>query len=70
MGIAIPMDADRVDSHDDAGSLGQRGVGPGLGKGSGYRAPVAPTACKLSPGGTLGGDKYDKWTNNGFPPGA
>ena len=42
MGTAIPMDAGGVDAHEDVGSLGQRGVGPGLGKGGGYRAPVAP----------------------------
>ena len=64
------MDAGAVETAaDDAGSMGQRGVGPGLGKGGAYRAPVAPTARKLPPGGTLGWDKYDKWTNNGFPPG-
>ena len=46
MGTAIPMDAGGVDAHEDVGTLGQRGVGPGLGKGGGYRAPVAPTARK------------------------
>ena len=54
MGSAIPMDAGGVDTqaaHDDAGSLGARGVGPGLGKGGAYRAP----------------ESYDKHTNNGFP---
>ena len=63
------MEAGLVDiaaAADDAGSLGQLGVGPGLGKGGGRVAPVAPTARKLPPGGTLGWDKYDKWTN-GFP---
>ena len=68
MGSAIPMDAGGVDAHDDAGSLGQRGVGPGLGKGGARRAPVAPTVPRLPPGGTGGWDKYDKRTNNGFPP--
>ena len=71
MGSAIPMDAGVVDTqtpHDDAGSLGARGVGPGLGKGGAYRAPVAPTARRLPPGGTGGRESYDKHTNNGFPP--
>ena len=31
MGSAIPMDAGGVDAQEDVGSLGQRGVGPGLG---------------------------------------
>ena len=48
--------------------MGQRGVGPGLGKGGARHAPVAPSASRLPPGGTLGWEKYDKWTNNGFPP--
>ena len=52
----------------DAGSLGKGGVGPGLGKGGARRAPVAPTVAKLPPGGTGGWEKYDKRTNNGFPP--
>ena len=73
LGSAIPMDAGAVAESavltEDAGSMGQRGVGPGLGKGGAYRAPSAPTVQKLPPGGTLGWDKYDKWTNNGFPPG-
>ena len=60
---------DAAAAADDAGSLGQRGVGPGLGKGGSYKAPAAPTTRKLPPGGTLGWEKYDKWTNNGFPPG-
>jgi len=68
MGSAIPMDAGGVEAHDDAGSLGQRGVGPGLGKGGARRAPVAPTVAKLPPGGTGGWEKYNKFTNNGFPP--
>ena len=68
LGSAIPMDAGSVDAHDDAGPLGQRGVGPGLGKGGARRAPVAPTVAKLPPGGTGGWDKYDKRTNNRFPP--
>ena len=39
MGSAIPMDAGAVDAAvEDAGSLGQRGVGPGLGKGGPPRA--------------------------------
>jgi len=76
MGSAIPMDAGGVDTgNDEAASLGQRGVGPGLGKGGGaglgkggaYRAPTAPTSRQLPPGGTLGWEKY-KWTNDGFPP--
>ena len=65
MGSAIPMDAGGVDTHcahDDAGSLGQHGVGPGLGKGGGaglgkggdYKAPAAPTTRRFSPGGTGG----------------
>ena len=52
---AIPMDAGGVDAAaaaDDAGSLGQRRVGPGSGKGGGRQAPVGPTARKLPPGGT------------------
>ena len=39
MGSAIPMEAGSVDTHaahDEAGSLGARGVGPGLGKGGAY----------------------------------
>ena len=77
MGSAIPMDAGGVDTgNDEAESLGQHGVGPGLGKGGGaglgkggaYRAPTAPTSRQLPQGGTLGLEKYDKWTNNGFPP--
>ena len=32
IGSAIPMGAGGVDSQEDVGSLGQRGVGPGLGK--------------------------------------
>ena len=71
MGSAIPMDAGAVEAAvvtEDAGSMGQRGVGPGLGKGGGYRAPAAPTARNLLPSGTLGREKYDKWINNGFPP--
>ena len=70
MGSAIPMNAGAVDAAvEDAGSLGQHGVGPGLGKGGPPRAPVAPTSRRLPPGGTLGWDKYDRATNNGFPPG-
>ena len=68
MGSAIPMEASAVDTHDDAGSLGKGGVGPGLGKGGARRAPTAPTVAKLPPGGTGGWEKYDKHTNNGFPP--
>ena len=68
MGSAIPMDAGGVDAQEDVGFLGQRGVGPGLGKGGAYKAPAAPTARRLPPGGTGGWDKYDKTTNNGFPP--
>ena len=68
MGSAIPMDAGGVDAQEDVGSLGQRGVGPGLGKGGAYKAPVAPTVRRLPPGGTGGWEKYDKTTNNGFPP--
>ena len=71
MGSAIPMDAGAVEAAvvtEDADSMGQRGVGPGLGKGGGHRAPAAPTTCRLPPGGTLGWEKYDKWTNNGVPP--
>ena len=65
----IPMDAGAVETaSDDAGALGQRGVGSGLGRGGPPRAPVAPTR-KLPPVGTHGWDKYDKATNNGFPPG-
>ena len=57
MGSAIQMDAGGVDAAaDDAGSLGQRGVGPGLSKGGGRFAPTAPTS-KLPPGGTLGWEK-------------
>ena len=67
LGSAIPMDAGAVEQ-EDAGSLGQRGVGPGLGKGGGYRAPAPPMSRQLPPGGTLGWEKYDKWSNNGFPP--
>ena len=71
MGSAIPMDAGAVEAAvtEDAGSLGQRGVGPGLGKGGPPRAPVPPTGRRLPPGGTLGWDKYDRASNNGFPPG-
>ena len=70
MGSAIPMDAGGVDAAaDDAGSLCQRGVGPGLGNVGGRMAPVAPTARKLPSGGTLRWEKYDKRTNNGSPPG-
>ena len=70
MGSAIPMDAGAVDAAvEDAGSLGQRGVGPGLGKGGPPRVSVAPTSRRLPPCGTLGWDKYDRATNNGFPPG-
>ena len=71
MGNSVPMEAGAVadQAADDAGSLGQRGVGPGLGKGGPPRAPVAPTARRLPPGGTGGWDKYDKYTNNGFPAG-
>jgi hypothetical protein len=59
MGSAAPMDAGAVDAAvEDAGSLGQRGVGPGLGKGGPPKAPVAPTSRRLPPGGTLGWDKY------------
>ena len=55
MGSAVPMDAGAVETAaDDAGSMGQRGVGLGLGKGGAYRAPAAPTVQKLPPGGTLG----------------
>ena len=68
MGSAIPMDAGGVDSQEDVGSLGQRGAGPGPGKGGAYKAPVAPTARKLPPGGTGGWEKYSKFTNHGFPP--
>ena len=46
MGSAISMDAGGVDAHDDAGSLGQRGVGPGFGNGGARRAPVVPTVAK------------------------
>ena len=54
MGTAVTMDAGAVEAAtDDAGSLGQRGVGPGLGKGRPPTAPVAPT-LKLPPGGILG----------------
>ena len=69
MGSAIPMDAGAVETAaaDDAGSLGQCGVGPGLGKGGPPRTPVAPTR-KFPPGGTLGWQKYDCASNNGFPP--
>ena len=72
MGSAIPMDAGAVGDSpggDNAGSMGARGVGPGFGKG---RPPVNPppvTRRPLPPGGTLGWDRYDKTTNNGFPPG-
>ena len=40
MGSSIPMDAGAVETAvaEDAGSLGQRGVGPGLGKGGPPRA--------------------------------
>ena len=65
------MDAGAVadgDAVDDAGSLGARGVGPGLGKGRPPQAPIAPTR-RLPPGATRGWDRYDKATNNGFPPG-
>ena len=71
MGSTIPMEAGEVDTqatHDDAGSFGARGVGPGLGTGGAYRAPAAPTARKLPPGGTGGWESYDKYTNNSFPP--
>ena len=70
MGSAIPMDADAIETAaaDDAGSFGQRGVGPGLGKGGPPRAPMAPTR-KLPPAGILGWELYDRASNNGFPPG-
>ena len=68
MGRAIPIDSGGVDAQDDAGSFGQRSVGPRLGKGGGYRAPAVPTTRKFLPGGTLNWDKYDKLSNNGFPP--
>ena len=72
MGTAVPMDADAVETAaaDDAGSLGQRGVGPGLGKGALPRALVPPTVRRLLLGGILGLEKYDRATNNGFPSGA
>ena len=54
LGSDIPMDAGGVYTQDDAGSLGQRGVGLGLGKGGAHRAPVALTVAKLPPGGTGG----------------
>ena len=60
MGSAIPMNAGGVDAAaDDAGSLGQRGVCPGLGTVGGSAAPIAPTR-KLPPGGTLLWHKYDR----------
>ena len=58
MGSAIPMDLagawETAAVAEDAGLLGQRGVGPGLGKGGPPRAPVPPTGRRLPPGGTLG----------------
>ena len=70
MSSAVPMDAGAVETAaaDDAGSLGQRNVGLGFGKGGPPRVPVAPTR-KLPPGNTLGWEKYDRASNNGFPPG-
>ena len=56
LGGAIPMDAGAVETavlEEDAGSMSQRGVGPGLGTGGAYRAPAAPAARKLPPGSTL-----------------
>ena len=55
MGSAVPMDAGAVETAaDDAGSMCQRGLGPGLGKGGARHAPMAPTARRLPPGGALG----------------
>ena len=65
------MDAGAVEAAvvtEDADSIGQRGMSPGSGKGGGYRAPAAPTTRRLRPGGTLGWEKYDKWTNMGSHP--
>ena len=47
MGSAVPMDLGAVDTEvDDAGSLGQRGVGTGVGKGGGKGdAPKPPTSA-------------------------
>ena len=57
MDTAVPMDAGAVKAAtDDAGALGQRGAGPGLGKGRPPVVPVAPMR-KLPPGGTLGWGK-------------
>ena len=59
MDIAVPVDAGAVEAAiDDAGSLGLRGVRPGVGKGRLLAAPVAPTR-KLPPGGTLGFENHD-----------
>ena len=48
MGIAVPMDAGAVEvATDNAGSLRQRAVGPGLGKGQPPAAPVTISRQKL-----------------------
>ena len=54
MGSAVPMDLGAVEEgEDDAGSLGQRGIGTGVGKGGGKGdAPRPPKRAQLPPGGT------------------
>ena len=73
MGSAVPMEFNAVgdEEREDAGSLRQRAVGPGLGKGGGGggHVPGPPTRAKLPPGGTGGWEKYDYKINNGFPAG-
>ena len=56
--VVVPMDAGAADEEEDAGSMGQRAVGPGAGKGGGkgggknsWAAPLPPTCEKLPPGG-------------------
>lgn len=66
MGSAVPMDLGAVDAEeDDAGSLGQRGVGVGAGKGAGKGDVPNPPSRAAG----VWKDKYDMKTNNGFRPG-